>query len=193
MSTDIDLDFGDRLQALQHIKHTPASIMRNGEWTRHNSGVYVTPVPCDPVTGLCSLDYEQADALGYFKLDFLNVGVYQQVTSPEHLTELMTRTPPWHRLKEREFVEQVIHINAHWDLLQRMPEAVDTIPRMAMFLSVIRPAKRHLAGKVWREVAQTVWDKPQDNSYYFKKSHAVSYAHLVVVHMNLIDLANQGN
>jgi hypothetical protein len=121
------------------------------------------------------------------------VGVYQQVTSPEHLTQLMLRPPPWHRLKEREFVEQVIHINAHWDLLQRMPEAVDTIPRMAMFLSVIRPAKRHLAGKVWRDVAGTIWDKPQDNSYYFKKSHAVSYAHLVAVHMNLIDLADQGN
>jgi hypothetical protein len=67
-----------------------------------------------------------------------------------------------------------------------MPEAVNTIPRMAMFLSVIRPAKRHLIGKKWAEVAATVWDKPSDDGYYFKKSHAVSYAHLVVVNMNLL-------
>ena len=68
----------------------------------------------------------------------------------------------------------------------RMPEPVDSIPRMAMLLSVIRPAKRHLIGLPWREVGETVWDRPPDDSYYFKKSHAVAYAHLVAVHMNLI-------
>jgi hypothetical protein len=67
-----------------------------------------------------------------------------------------------------------------------MPEPVNSIPRMAMFLSVIRPAKRHLIGKPWAEVAKTVWEKPADDSYYFKQAHAISYAHLVVVHMNLI-------
>jgi DNA polymerase III alpha subunit len=65
---------------------------------------------------------------------------------------------------------------------------------MAMFLAVIRPAKRHLIGKTWKEVAETVWDKPSDDSYFFKKSHAVAYAHLVAVNMNLLtNLANQGN
>jgi hypothetical protein len=67
-----------------------------------------------------------------------------------------------------------------------MPEAVNTVARMAMFLAVIRPGKRHLVGRNWREIAQTVWEKPSDDSYYFKKSHSVAYAHLVVVHMNLI-------
>ena len=67
-----------------------------------------------------------------------------------------------------------------------MPEAVDSIPRMAMFLSVIRPAKRHLIGLPWAEVSKTVWAKPTDDSYFFKKAHAVSYAHLVCVNMNLL-------
>ena len=31
-----------------------------------------------------------------------------------------------------------------------------------------------------------VWIKPSTNDYYFKKSHAISYAMAVVVHMNLI-------
>jgi hypothetical protein len=57
---------------------------------------------------------------------------------------------------------------------------------MAMFLAVIRPAKRHLAGKTWSEVARTVWNRPTDGSYYFKKAHSVSYAHLVAIHMNLL-------
>jgi len=53
-------------------------------------------------------------------------------------------------------------------------------------LSVIRPSKRHLIGLKWAEVAKTVWEKPNDDSYYFKKSHAISYAMLVQVHMNLL-------
>jgi hypothetical protein len=67
-----------------------------------------------------------------------------------------------------------------------MPEPVDTIPRLAMFLAVIRPAKRHLSGKTWRDVAADVWTKPADDGYYFKRAHAVSYAQLVVVNMNLL-------
>jgi DNA polymerase III alpha subunit len=64
---------------------------------------------------------------------------------------------------------------------------------MAMFLALIRPGKRHLAGKPWREVAETVWDK-DDEGYAFKKAHAISYAHLVVVNMNLLtNFANQSN
>jgi len=63
---------------------------------------------------------------------------------------------------------------------------VNSIPRLAMFLACIRPAKRHLIGYPWAEVAQTVWEKPADDSYYFKKSHSVGYAHLVAVNMNLL-------
>ena len=66
-----------------------------------------------------------------------------------------------------------------------MPEPVDSIPRLAMFLALIRPAKKHLIGKTWREVSQTIWDRENDG-YSFKKSHAIAYAQLVVVHMNLL-------
>ena len=67
-----------------------------------------------------------------------------------------------------------------------MPGAVNTIEKLAMFLAVIRPANRHLIGKPWAEVEKTVWQKPTDGTYYFKKAHAISYSHLVVVNINLI-------
>ena len=67
-----------------------------------------------------------------------------------------------------------------------MPEPVDSIPRLAMFLAVIRPGKKHLIGQKWGEVAKTVWDKGTDG-YTFKKAHAIAYAQLVVVHMNLLN------
>jgi hypothetical protein len=148
--------------------------------------VYATDVPVDPFTGIASLDHNVAEDRGYTKLDFLNVSLYTQIKNEEHLKELMSQEPLWDLLLQPEFCSQLIHIGNHHTTLSQMPEPVDSIPRMAMFLSVIRPAKRHLIGKTWKEVADSVWEKPADNSYYFKKSHAVAYANLVVVHMNLI-------
>lgn len=188
-SSDIDIDVVNRDQALACLQHTAASIIRDGKLTKHNTGVYFTEIPTDPFTALASLDYQQAEELGYIKVDILNVGLYQQVKSEQHLQELMTQEPEWDRLYDPEFCAKLIHIGAHYDTLIKMPEAVNSIPRLAMFLAVIRPAKRHLIGRTWREVAETIWERPTEGSYYFKKSHSVGYAHLVAVNMNLLSQA----
>lgn len=183
--SDIDIDFGDRTRALDLIQHTPAGIVRDGQLIKHNTGVYVTDIPVDPFTGVASIDHKLAEDRGYMKLDLLNVSLYTQIKNEEHLQQLLATEPLWDLLLERQVCEQLIHINNHYDTLMRMPEPVNSIPRMAMFLSIIRPAKRHLIGQTWSEVAKTVWDRPDDDEYYFKKSHAVAYAHLVAVNLNL--------
>ena len=185
-SADIDIDFADRDAVLKLIKHVPAAIHRNGKWTKHNTGVYVNPIPMDPFTGMSNVDYQSAEDMGYIKLDLLNVHVYGKIRDEAHLNELIAQEPMWDMLDHKEFVEQIIHIGNHYDLMKKMPEPVNTIARMAMFLSVIRPAKRHLAGLTWKEVANSVWEKPEGDGYFFKKAHAVSYAQLVAVHMNLL-------
>lgn len=189
--SDIDIDVADREQALSLFKHTAATIIRDNKTTKHNTGVYFTEIPVDPFTNRASLDYEAAEELGYIKVDILNVGLYQQVRSEQQLQELMQREPDWDRLYDPEFCSKLIHIGSHYDTLIKMPEAVNSIPRLAMFLAVIRPAKRHLIGRSWDEVSKTVWDRPDDDSYYFKKSHSVGYAHLVVVNMNLLNQASE--
>ena len=188
MSADIDLDFADRDQVLQLIKATPAHQVHQGQIRRHNSGVYVTDIPYDPVNDMAAIDYVEAEQRGYFKLDLLNVHVYSQVRDELHLATLM-RDPNWGNLNKREFVEKLIHLGNHYQSLQKMPSSVDSIPRLAMFLALIRPAKRHLIGQSWADISKSIWDKNTDG-YSFKKSHAVAYAHLVVVHMNLIEEQN---
>ena len=183
--SDIDIDFADRDQILSVITHTPASIIKDGQLTKHNTGVYVTETPVDPFTGYASLDYNTAEDRGYVKLDFLNVNLYKQVKSEQHLIELM-KEPDWAQIYDPAICQQLMHVNNHYDLLLQMPEPIDTIARLAMFLAIIRPAKRHLVGKTWKEVSETVWQKPDDDTYYFKHSHSISYAQLVVVHMNLL-------
>ena len=188
--SDIDIDLGDRTQALAHISHVPASILRDGRLVKHNSGIYVTDIPVDPYTGQASLDYQAAEARGYVKLDLLNVSLYTQIKSEEHLTELMNREPAWDKLYDPEFFAKLIHVGNHYDTLLKMPEAVNSDVRLMMFLAVIRPAKRHLIGLPWKEVAKTIWEKPADGSYGFKRSHSCAYAQLVVVNMNLLEEQN---
>lgn len=183
--SDIDIDFGDREKILSVIEHTPAAMRKVSPMRKHATGVHVTQVPYDPVYDMASIDYAEAENRGYFKLDLLNVHVYNQVRGERHLIELM-REPDWDRLKNRDFVEKLIHLGNQYNALRSMPEPVDSIPRLAMFLALIRPGKKHLQGKPWKEVAKTVWDKGNDG-YTFKKSHAIAYAHLVVVHMNLLE------
>ena len=190
-TSDIDIDVGDRDQALALLNYTAASIIKEGKNTKHNTGVYFTDIPVDPFTGRASLDYEAAEERGYIKVDVLNVGLYKQIKNEEHLQKLMQQEPAWDRLYEPEFCAKLIHIGAHYDTLVKMPEAVNSIPRLAMFLAVIRPAKRHLIGRTWQEVANSVWERPADDGYYFKKSHSISYAHLVAVNMNLLTQASE--
>jgi len=184
INSDIDIDFGNREELLSIIKHTPASMRNVNPIRKHASGIYVTPVPYDPINDMASIDYTEADKRGYFKLDLLNVHVYEQVKDEKHLIELMSE-PNWEKLKDSEFVEKLIHLNGQFYNMQKMPQPIDSIPRLSMFLAIIRPGKKHLIGKSWKEVNQTVWDKGTDG-YIFKKAHAIAYAHLVVVHMNLL-------
>jgi len=184
IDSDVDIDFGDRDKILSLIKHIPASMRNVNPMRKHATGVYITDIPYDPVNDMASLDYKEAEERGYFKLDLLNVHVYNQVKNEQHLIELM-REPDWSLLNDKEFVEKLIHLGNQYDTLRKMPEPVNSITRLAMFLAVIRPAKRHLIGKTFKEINQTVWDKDQ-TGYAFKKSHAIAYAQLVTVHMNLL-------
>jgi hypothetical protein len=186
MSADIDLDFADRNCILSLIQHTPARQLYQGQVRRHNSGVYVTDIPYDPVNQCAAIDYESAEARGYFKIDFLNMSVYQLIQSPEHYEQMLAATPPWHRLwQDRAWSSQLVHVGNYTDLLKSMKP--DSIPRMAAFISIIRPGKAHLQNQPWDQVFESVWDGNASQGYTFKHSHALSYAVLVALHMNLIN------
>jgi hypothetical protein len=184
-NSDIDIDFGDRDKILSLIPHIPAAMRNVHPIRKHATGVYVTEIPYDPVNDMASIDYTVAETRGYLKLDMLNVHVYNQVRDEKHLVELMSE-PNWDNLKNKDFVEKLIHLNNQFSTIRSMPEPVNSIPRLAMLLAIIRPGKKHLIGKSWKDVAETVWNKT-GTEYSFKKSHAIAYAHLVVVHMNLLE------
>lgn len=186
MSADIDIDFADREQILNLVQHIPAQQIVQNQVRRHNSGVYVTAIPYDPVNNCAAIDYETAEQRGYFKIDFLNMGVYQLIKSPDHYKEMLTTTPPWNQLwQDSIWAGQLVHVGNYTELLKSMRP--DSIPRMAAFISIIRPGKAHLQNKSWKEVFDSVWNGDDSKGFVFKHSHAISYAALVALHMNLLN------
>jgi hypothetical protein len=178
---DIDIDFADRTKVLDIIKHVPAAI---DTFKKHNTGVYCHAIPYNPLTGLSSIDYKEAEDRGYFKIDFLNVNIYTGIKNEEHLKQLMETEPLWDLLEQDEFTNLLFHVNGHGHVLRKMkPKKVE---ELAACLAMIRPAKKHLLGLPWNEVFEEVWMKPTTNDYYFKKAHAIAYAMAIVVQMNLI-------
>ena len=181
---DIDIDFSNRDHALECIPHFIASRIEDHKLTKHTTGIYVQNIPHDPISNLSTIEYKEAEERGYFKIDFLNVHVYDQIKDQNHLISLMEAEPLWELLENEEFVNQLFHLNGHVDILKKtLPTSVE---QLAAVLSMIRPAKRYLIGKEWSEIMKEVWIPPTDGSYYFKKAHSFSYAMLVIVQMNLI-------
>lgn len=184
--TDIDIDVANREQILSKLDFVYASMRKDGEVVKHNTGVYFNPIPVNPFTQLATLDYEEADEVGYLKIDILNVHVYKDVRNEAHLLKLMEKEPNWALLESKEFVEQLFHVSSYYDLLATMKPR--SIEQLAAFLAIIRPGKKHLQNHPWERVLRDAWIKPEDDSvYYYKKSHSISYSMAVAVHMNLLE------
>ena len=181
---DVDIDLAHRQSALQVLPHTPASIHNGDSVAKHNTGVYFQSIPRDPNTGLSALDYKDAQEQGFFKVDFLNNTVYRDVRSNQHLDKLANTQPDWSLLQHEEIVETLYHIGNHYDIVSAYEPS--SVMELAMILALIRPAKRHLVGKTWSEIEPEIWTAPTNGEYHFKKAHAVAFATVIVVQLNLL-------
>ena len=181
---DIDIDFADRQKVLDVVEHIKGSRSENNKLVPHNTGIYPHEIPANPISNFSTLDYKEAEERGYFKVDFLNVSLYKEISSEEHLKNLMEAEPLWDLLQQEEFTNLLFHLNGHGAILKKTcPTSVE---ELAAVLAIIRPAKRHLIGESWTTIMKEVWIPPETGEYYFKKAHAVAYAVAIVVQMNLI-------
>jgi hypothetical protein len=181
---DIDVDFGDRTKVLSVLPHIVASRIERGELKKHNTGIYLQNIPKNPINNISSIDFETAERRGYFKIDFLNVNIYNEIKNEQHLNELMNKEPVWELLLQKEFVDLLFHLKGHTDVLKmNCPTSVE---QLAAVLAMIRPAKRYLIGSDWTTIMKEIWTKPNNKEYYWKKSHAFAYAMAIVVHMNAL-------
>ena len=181
---DIDIDFFDRTALLDIVQHRVAMRKNKDENVKHNTGVYFQEIPHDPFTNLSVIDYKSAEERGYFKIDILNVNVYENIKDEEHLIRLLNTEPNWSLLEYREIVDQLFHINGHYDIVNKLkPKSVE---QLAAVLAIIRPAKRYLIDSDWKQINEEVWKVSEGEDYYWKKSHAFAYACAVIVQLNAL-------
>lgn len=179
---DVDIDMADRDKFLNLVDHISASIKREDTFEKHNTGVYFQPIPSFPLEEFSTIDHKEAEEMGYFKVDFLNNSVYSEIESEAHLDRLLAQEPMWELFEHKEVVEKLFHIGNHFDIIKQHPPK--TVEQLAMILAMIRPGKRYLVGNSWEVIEKEVWEKTDD--YFFKRSHAIGYAMVILVQLNLL-------
>jgi len=186
VTTDVDIDCFGRDNILSGMESIFGRIDRpDGRVEKHPTGVYFQNIPRDPVTNMSTLDHRIANDYGYFKIDFLNVNMYEKIRDENHLLALLNTEPPWDFFQYEEVTEQLFHLKGHSDLLKRYkPQSVEDL---AMILAIVRPAKAYLQRHDWDRIRKEVWVKEVgEEAYQFKRSHAISYALAIIVNLNLL-------
>lgn len=185
VETDVDIDVYNRDAIIDSLGCILGRIDRpDGSVDRHPTGVYFQDIPVDPFTRMSTIDYRIAKDYGYFKIDFLNVNMYEGIQDENHLLRLLDQEPDWHLFEYEEITENLFHLKGHSHLLRKFkPQSVEDL---AMILAIVRPAKAYLQVKDWETVKKDVWVKAENSdTYQFKRAHAISYALAAIVHLNL--------
>lgn len=186
ITTDVDIDVFNRDSILKDIECIFGRIDRaDGKFEKHPTGLYFQNIPRDPTTNIASLDHKVANNYGYFKVDFLNVNMYEGVRNEAHLLELLDRDPPWDFFEFEEVTDKLFHLKGYSRLLTKYkPQSVEDL---AMILAIIRPSKAYLQQSGWDAIRKDVWVKHSDeDKYFFKRSHSISYSLAIIVNLNLL-------
>jgi DNA polymerase III alpha subunit len=183
--SDVDIDCFNRDAILDGLDCAFARIDRDtGEFEKHPTGVYFQNIPKDPFTNIATIDHKDAKAYGFFKIDFLNVNLYEGIESEEHLDELIKKEPEWELFQYEEITEQLFHLKGYSHLLKKFkPKSVEDL---AMILAIIRPKKAYLQQADWEILKKEVWSMDdEDEKYAFKRSHGLAYSIAICVHLHL--------
>lgn len=190
---DIDIDTPSNFNLSEVFTHsTTASMIKDGVLVKHPVGCYFQNIPNVQHSNLSAIPYQQAEELGYFKIDFLHLTFLNHFSSKQELRSLLAKEPNWDLLKSPSLVKKLQHLRKHVQLVQQiLPRSVEEI---ADILALIRPAKQFLINdyvKLSRservDIRKRLFERPQNNTPYFKKAHAIAYAHNIVLQLHLFE------
>lgn len=162
-------------------------MVRDAQLTAHPCGVYPQAIAIDPVTKLAAIPYGEAEELGFFKIDFLHLNVYQHFKTRAEIDELIAIEPDWTLLQLPSTHPKLFQLSNHGELLVKLKPT--SVLELADVLALIRPGKKQLVGLYQKEremARRALWAK-DESGYSFKKSHALSYAYVIVLQLHLIE------
>lgn len=184
---DIDIDFPSTFDPIDIFSQiTKASMVKDKKLIKHPAGVYFQNIPVDCVTSLSAIPYEDAEQLGYTKIDFLHLSVLDCFNNKDELRKLLKKEPNWSLLQSKTVVDKLFQISKHFELIQTIkPRSVE---ELADCIALIRPGKRYLLQEYNTTDRITFRKKlyKKTEGYYYKKGHAISYALTIVLQIHLI-------
>lgn len=185
-TADIDIDVQSTFDPDTIFKIVHASRVQNGKLMKHPVGVYFQNIPTDPISGFSAIPYEFTDDLHYFKIDMLHLHILNQFDSKSQIKTLLKCEPNWQIFQDEQQVEKLFQLSRHFAVVNRIkPKSILDI---ADCIAIIRPGKRILLDKYMSNRDATrilLYQKTSDSDY--KRSHAVAYAHIVLLQMHLIN------
>lgn len=183
---DIDIDIPSSFDR-STFPWARATVVRDGQMTPHPCGMHPQTIPIDPLTGLSAIPYEDAEDIGFFKIDFLHLGVYSFFTKRSEIDELLQKDPDWSLLQVQSNHSKLFQLANHGELLLKLKPK--SLLDLADVLALIRPGKRQLVPLYQKDkemARKLLWAKG-DEGYSFKKSHALGYAYVVWLQLHLIE------
>jgi len=187
--TDIDIDMPSTFDATSFFGSyvTKASLYKDEKLQPHPCGVYFQEIPKDPISKLSAIPYDVADELGYFKVDFLHLNVYNYFQSKEEIRELLKVEPDWSMLNSPSIVSKLFQVSKHYDVIKKVNPK--SILEMADVLALIRPGKAYVMNLYLRDKRKgrrELYKMDERGNYSFKKAHAISYAMVIVLQLHLL-------
>lgn len=184
---DIDIDFQSNFNPIKLFKQAvPASMVKKEELGKHPCGIYFQNIAIDDITGLSAIPFEEAEVMGYFKIDFLHLSVLDELSSKQEMRRLLKQSPNWDLLLDPICVSKLSQIHNNYSLLEKIkPRSVE---ELADTIALIRPGKRYLVDNYLtnKEYVRNELYKQNNTGYSFKKSHAIAYALTIVLQLHKI-------
>lgn len=185
---DVDIDLQTSFKPKKIFPWVRASIVKNEDLVPHPCGVYPQNIPVDPITELAAIPYDKAEQLGYYKIDFLHLNVYDHFNSREEIEQLLEVEPPWALMLVPDNQRKLFQLSKHGDVIDAVkPKSIE---ELADVLALIRPGKKNLV-KLYlaqRDACRRILYAKDETGYSFKKSHAIAYAMVIVLQLHLISV-----
>src|SRR5271167_460836 len=185
---DIDIDLRTDFDPKSLFPWTRASLVKDEDLAQHPCGVYPQAIPEDGLTGLSAIPYKDAEQVGYLKIDFLHLQLYDNFKSREEIDALLATDPDWGLLTIPSEQVKLFQLSKHGDVLTAVkPKSIEDL---ADVLALIRPGKKQYVGlyKTQKEATRRLLYAKGEDGYAFKKSHAIAYSMVIALQLHLISL-----
>lgn len=185
---DVDIDTAPSFDSTKiFVNWARGSVIRDGKMTPHPCGVYPQSIPIDPMSKLSAIPYDQAEELGFLKIDFLHNNFYKHFKSRSEIDELLLIEPNWKLLELDSTHPKLFQFSKHGEMLKTLKPK--SIVEVSDCMALIRPGKKQFIGLYSKnkiECRKILYAK-DDSGYAFKKSHSLAYSFVVWLQLNLIE------